>query len=284
MENFTLESPTTKSEVLALLANADEETRLIAGGTGLINLVKQRLAYPERLISLHKTEDMANISSSSDALEIGALTRLIDLQNNEDIASKVPVLTEALAEVASPRIRSMATVGGAVSHADPNQDLPTALIALDTIVLVESADASREIPIADFYADYYETALEPNEMVTGIRIPVPNKASRFAYKKFTPGSREDYACVGVCIRLDIDDHGNVKDSRIVLGSVAPTIRRVDDAEQLILNQEMTEALAAQAGGLASNATDPVDDTRGSANYKTRMAGVWVKRCLLRAAD
>lgn len=282
MENFTLESPTTKSEVLALLADADEDTRLIAGGTGLINLVKQRLAHPERLISLHKTTGLASVSTSSDAIEIGALTRLIDLEHDDAIASKVPVLGEALAEIASPRIRSMATIGGAVSHADPNQDLPTALIALDAIVIAESADGSRDIPIAEFYIDYYETALETNEMVTGIKIPVPGNASRFAYKKFTPGSREDYACVGVCVRLDIDDDGTINDSRIVLGSVAPTIRRVAEAEALIHGKKITEALATEAGELARKATDPVDDTRGSAAYKTRMAGVWVKRCLMQA--
>ena len=280
MRDIELLSPANRDEALALLADADEDTRLIAGGTGLINLVKQRLASPERLVSLHKVTDMGGVEWTGNNVTIGALEHLIDLEFDERLREQLPVLHQVLAEVASPRIRSMATLGGALGQADPNQDLPVALMALDAIVIAESSTASREIPIAEFYEDYYETVLAPDEMITALRVPLPPPASRFHYKKFTPGSLEDYACVGVCVRITSDEGGKCRDARIVVGSVAPTIFRSQAAEQMLLGQSITPALAAEAAAAAALETDPMDDARGSAAYKRRMVKVWLARSLL----
>jgi len=278
MREFEFVSPDNKAEVLRLLAE-DDDTRVIAGGTGLINLMRQHLASPARLVSLHKVDGLRDIAWSSDRVEIGALARLIDIEGNAGVAEKLPVLRQALHEVASPRIRSMATLGGALAHADPNQDLPVALMALDATVLAESSDGSQQYPIAEFLTDYYETALASGELVTGARIDVPSPTSRFGYKKFTPQSVEDYACVGVCIRLDVASDGSIADSRVVLGSVGPTIFRAADAENILAGKTLTAQLAAEAAEAAMAATDPVDDARGSAAYKRDMTGVWVRRLL-----
>lgn len=281
MDQFELSSPATRSEVLALIEDGDEGTRLLAGGTGLINLMKQRLAGPERLVSLHRVTDLGGIRHAEQAILIGALERLIDLEQHPDIRSNFPVLANALSEVASPRIRSMATIGGAMAHADPSQDTPLALMALDAVAIVESSTASREIPVDELYVDYYETRVGPNELITAVRLPLSKPGSRFAYKKFTPGSLEDYACVSVCIRLDLD--GDVcTDLRIVLGGVGPTIFRATEAEALLRGKIVSDALIADAASAAMAATDPVDDTRGSAGYKRKMTGVWVKRTVERA--
>lgn len=280
MRDIELLAPETRAEVLGLLADADEETRLLAGGTGLLNLIKQRLASPERLISLHKVDDLGGIDWSDEGVTIGALEHLLELEHNPTLRDKMPILHQVLAEIASPRIRSMATLGGALGQADPNQDLPLALLALDACVIAESSGARQEIPIDDFYADYYETSLAPDQMVTALHVPLPSPASRFHYKKFTPGSLEDYACVGVCVRIDLDENGCCSDSRIVLGSVAPTIFRSHAAEAKLAGQAITPALAAEVARIAASETDPVDDTRGSAEYKSRMARVWLQRALL----
>jgi len=283
MRDFQLDSPVDKPQTLQLLAAADDDTRLLAGGTGLLNLLKQRLASPGRLISLHRVTDLGGITLDGTTVTIGALERLIDIGEHPLIGERLPVLRDTLAEVASPRIRMMATLGGAVAHGDPNQDTPVALMALDAIVVAESRDGVTELPIAGFYRDYYETRLSPDQLVTAVRIPGDWHSSRFSHKKFTPGSREDYACVGVCVRLDFDDRNRCTDSRIVLGSVGPTVFRSRAAEELLAGKAITENLARQAAQIAANETDPVDDTRGSADYKRRMAGVWVRRCLLEAA-
>lgn len=277
MQNFELIAPATRQEVLNLLADADEDTRLIAGGTGLLNLVKQRLASPERLISLHKLTDLSGIECTADDVTIGALERLWDIERNSDVAGVLPILRQVLHEVASPRIRGTATIGGALAHADPNLDTPLALLALDALAIADSADGTAEIPIAEFYRDYYETALTPAQLVTALRIPRPAPDSRFSYKKFTPGSKEDYACVNVCIRLDVDKKGTCQDARVVLGSLGATVFRCGDAEKLLQGQRITPALAAEVARVAAAATDPVDDTRGTAGYKREMAEVWVRR-------
>lgn len=277
MQNFELIAPATRQEVLQLLADADEDTRLIAGGTGLLNLVKQRLASPERLVSLHKVTDLSGIECTANDVTIGALERLWDIEQHTEVAAALPVLRQVLHEVASPRIRGTATIGGALAHADPNQDTPLALLALDAVVIAESAEGTTEISIADFYRDYFETALTPAHLITALRIPRPSPESRFSYKKFTPGSKEDYACVNVCIRLDMGKDGTCRDARVVLGSLGATVFRAGEAEELLRGRNITPDLAAEAARLAAAATDPVDDARGTADYKREMAEVWVRR-------
>lgn len=279
MHDFEFVAPATRGEVIALLAEADEDTRLIAGGTGLINLIKQRLASPARLVSLHRVGDLAGIAWQDGSCVIGALTSLLDIETDARVAERIPVLREVLHEVASPRIRSMATMGGALAHGDPNQDCALPLMALDAVVVAESGEGAADIPVESLYEDYYETVLSPSQLITAVRIPVPGASSRFAAKKFTPASVEDYACVGVCIRLDIDG-GICSDARIVLGSVGPTVFRAADAEAIVTGRHIDEATAVAAAEAAAAATDPVDDARGSARYKRDMTKVWVRRLLL----
>lgn len=283
MRTFELVSPGNKQEVLALLAGADEETRVIAGGTGLLNLIKQRLASPSRLVSLHKVTDLSGIRWTKQGVVIGALERLLTIETDADLAARLPVLRQVVHEVASPRIRSMATIGGALAHADPNQDIPLALLALDATVMTETLDAAEEYPIQDFYRDYYETVLAPGQLITAVSIPMPHEESRFACKKFTPASIEDYACVNVCVRVDLDENGYCRDSRIILGSLGPTVFRAREAEAQLQGGKLTEQVARTAARAAGAATDPVEDTRGSAAYKREMAEIWVRRLLLQLA-
>lgn len=288
MRDFNLIVPTDKAQVLSLLAEAGAERRIIAGGTGLLNLMKQRLVSPEELVSLHNVVDLQGIAISQTSIVIGALTSLADIEQDAGMQSNLPIVIETLREVANPRIRSMSTIGGAIAHGDPNQDTPVTLTALDCVVVVECASGVREVPLDQFYQDYYETALQSNELITAIRIPLPANADRFSYKKFTPGSLEDYACVSVCVRLNIDEH-HCQESRIVLGGVGSTIIRSSRAEQIINGANTDDAAiledrADEAAIAAAEDTDPVDDTRGSAEYKRRMSRVWVKRCILSASS
>ena len=154
--------------------------------------------------------------------------------------------------------------------------------ALDATINVESARGPRTIPIDEFYLDYYETKLESDELVTSVDVPRPGARSRVAFSKFTPGSAEDYAVVSVCVRLDMDEDGSCLDSRIALGAVGPTILRARAAETVLNGSSIDTALARTAGEEAAELTDPIDDTRGSATYKERMAAVMVRRTILAA--
>lgn len=292
MNNFRLESPNSRATTLALIAKHTDNARLIAGGTGLINLMKQRLAFPEMLVSLHRVPDLSGISTGDGVIKIGALTRLADLERDSLIREHAPMLCATLTQVASPRVRAMATVGGAVAHGDPHQDTPAALIALDATAIAQSTNGEREIALHELYLDYYETALDPNELITEVRIPIPTQSSSAAFIKFLPRSAEDYATVAVAVRLDLDGHrnGNIngqtracRQCRIVLGSVGSTPIRSTAAESVITGSTVSAELIQQAAQRAADDTDPMSDTRGSAEYKRDMTVVFVRRALLQAA-
>lgn len=284
MNDFRLEAPNSRATALALIAKHTDSARLISGGTGLINLMKQRLAFPEMLVSLHRVPDLAGITVDDGVITIGALTRLADLERDSAIREHAPMLCATLTQVASPRVRAMATVGGAVAHGDPHQDTPAALIALDASAIAQSSSSEREIALHELYLDHYETTLEPNELITEVRIPVSAQPSAAAFIKFLPRSAEDYATVAVATRIDLDPQTRAcRQCRIVLGSVGSTPIRSTAAESLLTDSEVSAELIEQAAQRAAEDTDPMSDTRGSAEYKRDMTVVFVRRALLQAA-
>ena len=263
-----------------MLAEYGSEARLLAGGTGLINLMKVGMARPGRLLSLHALRDMDGVALDEGGLQLGAMTRLLDIERHPAVSHLWPVLNSALRDLASPRVRSMATIGGAIAHGDPNQDLPAVLIALDAVLHVATHDGERQVPLAGFYRDFYETTLAPTEMICGVRLPRPAAGSRAVFIKFLPRSAEDYATVSVCCRIDFEaGSGIVRDARVVLGGVGSTILRATAAERALTGVLPGSATIAAAAALAAAATDPLSDTRGSASYKRQMTQVCVRRAL-----
>ena len=284
MNNFQIEVPDSRAAALALLDRHADGARLIAGGTGLVNLMKQRMAFPERLISLHRVPDLSGITLDDQGIRVGALTRLHDVERDPIIREHLPMLCATLAQVASPRIRAMATLGGAVAHGDPHQDTPAALIALGASAIAQTTSTQREIALEELYLDYYETALKPNELITEIRIPRPAPPSAATYIKFLPRSAEDYATVAVAVRFDLDAQSRaIARCVIVLGSLGSTPIRSRAAECLITGAAFDVECAQQAAQRAAADTDPMSDTRGSARYKRAMCVVFVRRALLEVA-
>ncbi|MFT5173712.1 MAG: carbon-monoxide dehydrogenase medium subunit [Gammaproteobacteria bacterium] len=284
MNNFHLEVPDSRAAALALLEEHADDARLIAGGTGLVNLMKQRLAFPERLVSLHRVPGLSGISRDDQCIKIGALTRLHDVERDPIIREHLPMLCATLAQVASPRVRAMATMGGAVAHGDPHQDTPAALIALGASAIAQTTGGQREITLETLYLDYYETALKPTELITEISIPLPAALSAATYMKFLPRSAEDYATVAIAARLDLDPQTrSCQQCVIVLGSLGATPIRSHAAEAFITGQDFSLERTEQAAQRAAEDADPMSDTRGSAQYKRAMTVVFVRRALLEIA-
>jgi carbon-monoxide dehydrogenase medium subunit len=185
--------------------------------------------------------------------------------------------------VATIRVRNMATVGGGLAHADPNQDPPPALIALGATVKASSASGSRVLPLDSFFTDYYETVLNPDEIITELFIPRLPPNSGAAYLKFLPRTADDYATVSAAAVLTLDKTSkNVADVRIALGSVGTTPIRATAAEDVLRGQPLKTEAFAEAGEKAKEAVDPISDFRGSAGYKKEMAAVFVRRALEKA--
>jgi carbon-monoxide dehydrogenase medium subunit len=283
MNSFEFRQPDTLEEVLTLVHDRGEDARVMAGGTALVIMMKQRLVMPDCLISLQKLRGLDQINTRNGDIQLGALTTHRAVEQSEAVRSRIPSLAETYAHVATIRIRNVATVGGALAHADPNQDPPVILLALDARVQLTSTAGSRQVPIGEFFTDYYETVRQPDELVTEVVVPGLKPHSGSVYLKFLPRTADDYATVGVAATVTIDPaSGTCQDCRIAMGSVASTPVRAPEAEAVVRGQRLMPELAREAGALGQRVTDPISDARGSADYKRAMAGVFVRRALEQA--
>lgn len=280
---FEYRTPKNLKEVHATLKEFGSDAKLMAGGTSLIIMMKQRLVRPSCLVSLRSVRGLDSIEIKDGGVRIGGLATHRQVESSPLLRRRLPLLTETYHHVATIRVRNMATVGGGLAHADPNQDPPPSLIALGATVKATSADGSRVIPLDDFFTDYYETVLKPDEIVTEIFVPKMSANSAGAYLKFLPRTADDYATVSAAAVLTLDKtHKTITDVRIALGSVGVTPIRATAAEALLRGQPVKAEAFVEAGEKAKEAVDPVSDFRGSAAYKKEMAGVFVRRALEKA--
>jgi len=279
---FTYLEPASLDEALALLARYGDEAKLIAGGTGLVNLMKQRLVRPSFVIGLRALQPLAGIAENG-GLRIGALATFGAIEASALIRRRAPLLAEACGHVATVRIRSMATLGGAMVHADPHLDTPPALIALDAQIVARSQRGQRAIPADRLFTGYYQTVLAPDEIVTEIRIPHQPVGGGTAFLKFLPATQDDYATVSVAARIVLDETGAIAEARVALGAAATVPVRAMAVEAALAGKTADEKSFRDATTLVVKAIDPIADFRGSAEYKRKMAVVHVRRALAEAA-
>jgi aerobic carbon-monoxide dehydrogenase medium subunit len=283
MTPFEYRTPKSLKEVHANLKEFGSDAKLVAGGTALIIMMKQRLLRPSCLISLRSVRGLNGIELQNGGLRIGGLATHRQLETSPLIRRRLPILAETYHHVATLRVRNMATVGGGLAHADPNQDPPPSLIALGATLKATSANGSRVIPMDEFFKDYYETVLNPDELITEVMVPKLPPNSGAAYIKFLPRTADDYATVSAAAVLTLDkSNKTVADVRIALGSVGVTPIRATAAEAVLRGQPLKTEAFAEAGEKAKEAVDPISDFRGSAGYKKDMAAVFVRRALEQA--
>jgi len=285
MNAFDYRAPRSLDEALTVLGEYGEDARVIAGGTALVTMIRQGLVRPTCLVSLRDVEGLGRIEATNGAVRLGALVTHREAEVSPLLRERLPVLAETFRRVATIRIRHMATVGGALAHADPNQDPPVTLIALGARVEIRRAGGERELPLEEFFRDYYESALEPGELVTGVTVPGLPAASGATYLKFLPRTADDYATVAVAAVITLDPDGErCSGARIALGSVGVTPLRARVPEALLSGQRLGEGLIQAAGEAARGEVDPLSDHRGSARYKREMTAVMVGRALTQAWD
>jgi carbon-monoxide dehydrogenase medium subunit len=251
-------------EALSLADSLGEEAKFLAGGHSLLPLMKLRLAAPEALIDLTWISDLAYVSDHGDHVAIGALTRHHDVCTSDLLAREVPLLAHAAGQVGDPQIRHRGTIGGSVAHADPASDLPAVLLALDATFVARSAGRSREIAAGDFFQSLFETALEPGELLTEIRVPKPG-AGHWGFQKFTQRAI-DWAIVGVA----------VQGHNVALVNMGSTPLRATAVEQALADG----AGPAEAAALAAEGTNAPADIRASTAYREHLARVLTRRALL----
>ena len=282
---FEYRTPKSLKEVHQELREFGADAKLIAGGTALVIMMKQRLVRPSSLISLRMVRGLDGIAEKDGALRIGGLATHREVETSTLVRRRVPLLAETYRHVATIRVRNMATVGGGLAHADPNQDPPPTLMVLGATLKASSADGSRVIPLEEFFTDYYETVLKPDEIITELFVPRLPPNSGGAFVKFLPRTADDYATVSAAAVVTLDQARKVfTDVRIALGSVGTTPIRAREAEAALRGQRVKSEGLREAAEKVKQAVDPVSDFRGSAAYKKEMAAVFVRRALEMALD
>jgi carbon-monoxide dehydrogenase medium subunit len=271
-------APSRLSQALDEISGRDAV--LVGGGTSLAVLLKQRMLEPELLVWLGRVAGLKGIRRTADGWwHIGAATTLAEVARSPELRHEHPMVTQAAGVVANPRIRHVATVGGAIVHADPRQDLPPALLAAGATVAIRGRAGDRTMPLGDgFFRGFLQTAVGPAEVVTHISLPPATGAAQ-TYRRFTPQSRDDYPTVSVAARMERTDSGEVSRWSLALGGVAPTPVLVGGVETALAARAPSAVDVATVSAAARAATSPISDERGSAEYKAAMAEVWTQRVL-----
>ena len=283
MRNIKLLQPAELDEAVALLAAANEEAKIIAGGTALVIMLRNRLIAPATLISLGRLQELRSIRHEpGTGLRIGALTTVRETEMSPVVREKNPMLALAFGKVGNVRVRHAATVGGNLSEADYASDPPCALVALRARVKARSVRGEREIPLTDLFKNFYETALASDEILTELIVPDPAPGSRATYLKFISRSSEDRPCVGMAVVLENESDGTCKNLRLVAGAVAEIPQEIAAAEALAHGKRLTDDLITEIAEAYAASIEPLSDLRGSAWYRKQIIAVLVRRALKQA--
>lgn len=272
---FDYEVAESVDHAIELLGERGEDAKLLAGGHSLIPLLRLRLAAPTVLIDLGRLDELNYVRDEGDHLAIGALTRHRQVHNDELVNEHCGILAYTAGLLGDPSVQHRGTIGGAVSHGDPSGDLPSVITALEGEMVVKGPDGERTVPAADFFLDYLYTALEPQEVVTEVRVPKLGSNTGWSYKKFSRRS-QDWAMVGVAAVLE-RDNGNIGSARVALTSMGSTPIRATAVEQAL--QGASPDAVAEASQSADEGTNPASDGAASAEFRRHLARVWTRRAV-----
>jgi carbon-monoxide dehydrogenase medium subunit len=273
-------APRSLGEVVAILTEHGDDAHVIAGGASALLMLRQQLIVPTLLVGLRAVPGLDAIEALPDGgLRIGAMATHRRIERSPQVAAYAPALAEAVGLVATVRIRNQGTIGGNLAHADPAQDPPPILLALDAAVETLGPDGPRTLPLTDLFLDYFETTLRPAEIITAVILPPRPAGARAVYRKFLPRSKDDYATVAVAVSGVPRDDGTWSGIRIACGAAGPVPVRVAPAEALAEGSMLDDAMLDRVAEVVHATVDPIADQRGSSDYKRAMAAVWVTRAL-----
>ena len=286
MHAITYESPKTIADAVKLLAAHGEKARPLSGGTDLIIQLRAGTRRPEYVVDIKSIPELSRISFSlQHGLHLGAAVSCIEIHENADMRRYYPGLTEAAHLIGSLQIQSRASVGGNLCNGSPAGDSNPALIALGAKARIVGPKGERVVPVETFITGPARTVLQPGELLIELLIDAPAKHSSDAYLRFIPRNEMDIAVVGVggSITLDLDDD-RVVDARIALGAVGPTPIFAAEASKSLIGKKFDAAALDNAARLATSVATPIDDMRGTAEYRRHIVGVLTRRVLTIAAE
>jgi carbon-monoxide dehydrogenase medium subunit len=277
---FDYHAPATLPEALAMLVQLGDEAKILSGGQSLLPLLKLRFARPGHLVDIGRISGLDYITEAGGFLRIGALVRESSLEASSLVRSKYPILVDTAEVIADPIVRNLATVAGNLAHGDPANDHPATMLALGAEVALAGPKGTRTVPVSKFFVSLFTTALEPTEILTEVRIPVPPPGSGGAYVKLER-KVGDFATAGAAAFVVLKG-GVVERAGIGLTNAGPTPVHATDAAAWLAGKKPDEASLREAAKRAADATSPTPDRRGGVDYKKEMARVLTQRALERA--
>jgi carbon-monoxide dehydrogenase medium subunit len=283
MRNFEYLTPESVEEACFFLSQHQDEAKVIAGGQSLLILLKQRLIEPSYLIDLKPLTRLDYLSfDEKNGLEIGAMVTHRSIETSPIIKKHYGVLSQLEEALASVQIRNYGTVGGNICHGDPSSDLIPALIVLGTKIKLTSPKGNRVLLLENFFSDYYETVLQPDEILTKIEVPRMPSYSIAVYEKFSI-RRTDSPVVGACVMVTFDSRKEIcKDVKIALSAVGPVPLRVEKAEDIMRGEKIGGKLIDEVAVIASETAKPAADIYFSEKYKGEMVKVLIRRLFNKA--
>ncbi len=281
--NFGYVAARSVEEALQLMAKHGEDGKLLAGGHSLIPAMKLRLQSPQTLIDLGTVPGLRAITVEGNTLAIGALTVHADVAANELVRNHLPALAEAASVIGDVQVRNRGTIGGSLAHADPAADLPVVLTALNASFVAQSASGKRTIGVDDFFTDFYTTALNANEILTEIRVPIPAAGTGTAYAKL-PHPASGYVVVSAAALIVLQASGTCTSSRVALGGLGSGPIRAIATELALQGKPLTTQIIAGATAQAAEETDPVEDSYAGAEYKKHVATVYARKAIEAAVE
>jgi carbon-monoxide dehydrogenase medium subunit len=275
--SFDYVRASTLDDAVTALREAGEEGKVIAGGQSLLPLLRLRLAYPEVLVDVGSLPELHGVRDEGSSLLVGAMTTHYEVMRDPLIREHAPLVAAATSTVADPAVRHRGTFGGSLAHADPAGDLPAVVLAMDGVLVT----SSREIPVGEFFADYLTSALEPDEVLVGVRLPKVYAGWGFHYEKFHR-TAQAWAIVGVACLVN-RSNGEVSGARIGLTNMGSTPVRASAVEAAVAGGAVDREAFRAAAENAAEGTSPPSDLHGSADYRRHLARVLTARALATAA-
>lgn len=278
LKTFKYHEPTTLEEASSLLSQLGPDALIFAGGTDIIPKIRYKRLSPGALVNIKRIPGLTAIKLN-EHLSIGALTTFNDICSSEIVRKRYPPIVEVFSDIASHQVRNLATLGGNICNAAPSADSPPILMAYDSEVEIFHGSGTRNLLLEDFFKGPGLTALKKGEILVRVNIPEPKSRTGYAYVKHTVRKSLDIAIVGVAVSITMNDNNICSDARIIVGASAPIPLRVKNAEKMLIGTALLPEDVENAGIAAAGEISPIDDVRGSADYRREMTIVNLKRAV-----
>ena len=279
--SFDYVRPSTVDEAVSALTEGGDDAKIITGGQSLLPLLRIRLAAPTVLVDCGRIAEMRGVSEDGGDLVIGAATTHHDVLNDPLVKQHAPLLALTAATVADPAIRHRGTFGGSLAHADPAGDMPTAALALDCTMIVAGPSGRREVAAADFFVDYFTSALNWDEVLVAVRVPKLGTGWSYDYQKFHR-TAQSWAIVGVAAAVR-RDNGSIAEARVALTNMGATPLRASSVESALQGVDASAEAIGAASAAAADGTPPTSELHADADYREPQARVLTKRAVIAAA-